>query len=128
MALSVLHLDTNVLIFAMQPEHPAHQHIAKAVKDGSHLATSSMAWAEFCCGPVTSEAVQAWQTLLAGRILAVDQAIAALAADLFNKTGRRSRSLPDCLIAATAIHHKAPLVTLNHQDFALLVPFGLDLV
>jgi predicted nucleic acid-binding protein len=52
---------------------------------------------------------------------------AALAASLFNQTGRRSRSLADCMIAAVAIRCGAKLATVNSHDFHPLVAHGLIL-
>ena len=52
---------------------------------------------------------------------------AALAANLFNHTGRRSRSLADCMIAAVAIRCGAKLATVNLNDFRPLVTHGLIL-
>jgi len=48
-------------------------------------------------------------------------------AELFNATGRRSRSLADCLIAAVALRLRARVATANADDFQLLVPHGLVL-
>ena len=53
---------------------------------------------------------------------------ALLAARLFNQSGRRSRTLADCMIAAIAIRSRASLATLNPADFKPLVPHGLLLV
>jgi len=53
---------------------------------------------------------------------------AVLAAKLFNQTGRRSRSLADCMIAAVAIRCNAKLATMNSLDFRTLVPYGLILL
>jgi len=52
---------------------------------------------------------------------------AALAAKLFNQTGRRSRSLADCMIAAVAIRCDAKLATINAADFQPFVKEGLVL-
>lgn len=52
---------------------------------------------------------------------------AVLAASLFNQTGRRSRSLADCMIAAVAIRSGAKLATLNTGDFQPLTQHGLTL-
>jgi len=52
---------------------------------------------------------------------------AALAAGLFNQTGRRSRSLADCMIAAVAIRCGAKLATINTGDFQPLTQHGLVL-
>jgi predicted nucleic acid-binding protein len=46
---------------------------------------------------------------------------------LFNQTGRRSRSLADCMIAAVAIRCGARLATSNKMDFQPLTGYGLAL-
>jgi predicted nucleic acid-binding protein len=121
----VIHLDTNILIFATDPQHRVRAQLQSWLAQGEHLGVSSMAWAEFRCGPVTEALINSWQQLLGAHIVAVDRAVAELAADLFNASGRRSRSLPDCLIAATAIRADARLATLNEQDFAPFLSHGL---
>ncbi len=50
---------------------------------------------------------------------------AVLAARLFNQTGRRSRSLADCMIAAVAIRCGAKLATINAADFLPFTAHGL---
>ena len=49
------------------------------------------------------------------------------AAELFNLTGRRSRSYVDCCIAAIAIRAQAPLATSNRHDFTSMAAQGLML-
>ena len=126
-ALPILHLDNSILVFGLRPGHEARQLITNWVGRRHRLAASAMAWAEFRCGPLDPASAAAWETMLAGQVVPVDQAIADLAAELFNRTGRRSRSLPDCLIAATAMTRGARLATLNRADFEPLRRYGLEL-
>ena len=67
------------------------------------------------------------QSVIASRVVAFDKATAAVAAELFNKTGRRRGSRFDCLIAATAILAQAEVATVNESDFRVFVPHGLKL-
>jgi predicted nucleic acid-binding protein len=58
----------------------------------------------------------------------LERADAEKAAELFNLTGRRSKSFTDCCLAAIAIRDQAPMATSNRGDFAPMVPHGLVLV
>ena len=49
------------------------------------------------------------------------------AAQLFNLTGRRSRSLADCMIAAVAIRSGAKMATINAAHFQPFLAHGLVL-
>lgn len=89
---------------------------------------AAMAWSEFRCGPASPMLIAAWEAWIASRIVPIDQWLAKFGARLFNETGRRSRSLADCLVAASAIQMKAAMVTLNRADFDPMLPFGLRLV
>lgn len=123
----ILHLDTDVLVFGLKSGHEARKLIADGVNGGRRLAVSAMAWAEFRCGPLDTESAEAWAALLVGQVIPVDHAIAELAAELFNRSGRRSGALPDCLIAATAMTRGARLATLNRANFEPLLRYGLEL-
>lgn len=123
----LLFLDTNVLIFGADREHPMSAQVHQWLLAGERLSVSAMAWSEFLCGPVPADTVQAWERLLGTAVVPIDRLIAERAATLFNLTGRRSRSLPDCLIAATAMTRGARLATLNRADFEPLLRYGLEL-
>lgn len=127
MAAGLVHLDTNILILSSSPEFGVRKRLQRWSAERTRIAVSAMVWAEFRCGPVQSALLELWERTLSGAIVPVDEDIAEKAAELFNLTGRRARSLPDCLIAATAIRCGAPLVTLNRPDFEPLVAHGLIL-
>jgi predicted nucleic acid-binding protein len=83
---------------------------------GQTLAASAIAWTEFLSGPVTPVEVTQAEALIGGRIIPFGQPEAVMAADLFNKTGRRRGSRFDCLIAATAALAQAEVATVNQAD------------
>lgn len=121
-----MHLDTNYLVALSQNGSRAQEQAAEWITDGEPLVVSAMAWAEFLCGPLQTGEEAACAAILSN-VLPVDPATATLGAQLFNHTGRRSRSLPDCLIAATAILGTQPLATFNREDFTPFVEHGLEL-
>ncbi len=123
----MIHFDANFLIAALTDGSEAAIHLESWIKDGEVLAISTVAYAEFLCGPLSAADEASSQTLLPDPI-PLTAPDAKKAAELFNATGRRSRSLRDCLIAATAIQHGAQLATYNRDDFVRFVPHGLHLL
>ena len=99
---------------------------AAGLRANEPLVMSAMAWAEFLCGPL-----DAGDEALARALLRTIEPLTAEDAEqgakLFNVTGRRSRTLADCLIAATAIRCGAPVATANVEDFHPFVAHGLVL-
>jgi predicted nucleic acid-binding protein len=122
----VIHLDTNSLIDALQPGSAAAQQIAVWISQGEQLGVSAIAWSEFLCGPLT-EAERKLAMVLVSTPEPFLAADAEKAAELFNQTGRRSRSLADCQIAAVAMRLNAAIYTVNEHDFKPFVQFGARL-
>ena len=122
----MIHLDTNFLIQALVPGSAAGSKLQTWLTSGEDLGISTIAWGEFLCGPLTSKDEALAQMLFAAPepFLASD---AHNAAELFNGTGRRSRSLADCQIAAVALRCGAQMATSNLSDFALFQSHGLIL-
>ena len=122
----MIHLDTSFLIRAAFPATREWKLMARWLKDGRALGVSAVAWAEFLCGPIRSdETREAVSTL--GEPEPLGAAEAALGAQLYNATNRRRGSLPDCLIAATAISCDAQLATSDPADFQRFEAHGLRL-
>ncbi len=86
-----------------------------------------MAWTEFLCGPLDSADLERAFRLI-GRWRSYEPSDADAAARLFNESGRRRRSLRDCMIAAAALRDGAALATSNLADFSRFVGSGLRLV
>lgn len=122
----MIHFDTNFLIQATVAGSPAHEQFHRWANAGEHFGISSIAWSEYLCGPLDATA-----RTLALQVFPIPEpflsADAALAANLFNQTGRRSRSLADCMIAAVAIRCEAKLATVNLADFQPFITHGLIL-
>jgi predicted nucleic acid-binding protein len=123
----MIHLDTNYLIGLLVKGSPEALHVDGWLAAGHPLATSSIAWTEFLNGPVSPLEVTRAEAVLQSRIVPFGRPEAVLAAELFNKTGRRRGSRFDCLIAATAMLAQAEIATVNQSDFNPFTPHGLKL-
>ena len=87
----------------------------------------TIVWNEFLCGPVgPSELALARQIFPSCVPFLTEDA--ERSADLFNRTGRRSRSLADCQIASIALRLNAGLATVNTNDFKIFQRYGLQLM
>jgi predicted nucleic acid-binding protein len=123
----MIHLDTSFLILALLRGSPQDATLREWLRNGSPLGMSTIAWAEFLCGPVESHHVALAECIVARRF-SFEGEDATLTAQLFNQSGRRRGSLADCMIAATAVRHKATLATENPSDFRRFEPMGLTVV
>jgi predicted nucleic acid-binding protein len=122
----VIHLDTSFLIRALVRGSAQDELLRAWLRGAEPLGISAVAWAEFLCGPVSPEAVELAQALI-GEPAAFASGDAMVAADLFNRSGRRRGSLVDCMVAAAAIGADAGLATANPRDFGRLSALGLRL-
>jgi predicted nucleic acid-binding protein len=122
----MIHLDANFLIQALVPSSSAEANLQTWRKDGEDLGICSIAWSEFLCGPLTHD-----EEVLAQMLFPVPEPFlssdAHKAAELFNATGRRSRSLADCQIAAVALRCEARMATGDVTDFTPFQSHGLTL-
>jgi Predicted nucleic acid-binding protein, contains PIN domain len=118
----VIHLDTNFLVALEDEQSPETARITRWIQQNRDVRVSAVAWAEFLCGPVGDTTIM--EALLPSPV-PFEAKDAAKAATLFNATGRRSRSLQDCMIAAAAILADAELATSDMKDFRRFAKFGL---
>jgi predicted nucleic acid-binding protein len=123
----MIHLDANFLIGSVNELSSPAFLLEKWLQNGEIFAASSVAWAEFLNGPVRPDQIKLVNYLIQGRIISFGRTEAEIASQLFNQTGRRRGSQPDCFIAATAISSRAPLATENQKHFAPFVEAGLRL-
>jgi predicted nucleic acid-binding protein len=122
----LIHLDTSYLIRALVRGSAQDKRLRGWLRAGESIGMSTIAWAEFLCGPVEPHHVALVAQIIQQRI-PFDEEDAALAAQLFNRSGRRRGSLVDCMIAATALLQKAHLATENPSDFRRFEEAGLPL-
>src|SRR4051794_2169794 len=103
----MIHLDTNYLIGLLVRGSVEAAKVDQWLAANESLCASAIAWSEFLNGPVTAAEVIQVEVVLQSQIVSFGKTEAALASDLFSKTGRRRGSRFDCLIAATAILNQA---------------------
>jgi predicted nucleic acid-binding protein len=123
----MIHLDTNYLIGLLVKGSPQAVHVDGWLAAGQPLAAGAVAWTEFLNGPVSPLEIARTEAVLQSRIVPFGRSEAVLAAELFNKTGRRRGSRFDCLIAATAMLAQAEIATVNQSDFNPFTAYGLKL-
>ena len=122
----MIHLDTSFLIRALDRGSREDARLREWITANEPLGMSTVAWAEFLCGPVNEAAVSV-ATLVVGRHSLFDDEMAVIAARLFNGSGRRRGTMVDCMIAATALAEEAAVATSNPDDFSRFEAFGLAL-
>ncbi len=120
-------LDANFLIGGVIEARPESHHLLAWLEAGETFCTPAPAWYEFLCGPVNPAQIRTMRAFLTEGIVAFEEPQALTAARLFNAVQRSRRLRVDAMIAATAIHQKAPLATLNAEDFSLFTAHGLEL-
>ena len=122
----MIHLDTSFLIGALTPGSREDARLREWIGANEPLGMSTVAWAEFLCGPVDETALSV-ASVVVGRQSRFTEEMAALAARLFNGSGRRRGTMVDCMIAATALAEEAAVATSNPDDFRRFEAFGLAL-
>ena len=122
----MIHLDTSFLIRALDRGSPEDHKLRGWIGEGETLGMSAVAWAELLCGPLERSEME-WAAEIVGQRQDFTAEHAALAARLFNESGRRRGSLIDCMIAATALAADAPLATANAADFLRFKDSGLTM-
>lgn len=122
----MIHLDTSFLIRALGRGSLEDRVLREWLSEGHEIGISAVAWGEFLCGPLDDEEASL-ATRVVGDPLPLDAAAAGIAADLYNRSGRRRGSMMDCFIAACALSSRARLATTNEAHFRPFVEAGLVL-
>jgi predicted nucleic acid-binding protein len=124
----MIHLDTNILIGFAHGKTAPQQMLRNWLQRGETFAISTVAWSELLAAPLDSRRLGLVQVLIEDRIISFGRQEAELAAELFNRIGRKRQSQPDCFIGATAICAGASFATENRRDFQPFVAAGLRLL
>ena len=123
----MIHLDTSFLIRSLLRESDESRRLESWLRRGEVVRISALAWAEFLCGPIRAPDANDAAELL-GEPVPVTGLDATIGARLFNLSARRRGSLPDCLIAATAMNAGATLATSDVAHFRRFETLGLSVL
>lgn len=125
----MIHLDTSCLIVALVRGSCQDCKLREWLRAGDPLGMSSVAWAEFLCGPVAGRHVELAARFVTKR-LAFEEEDAAFAARLFQSVRLPARivgGLHDCRCGDT-LRHEACLATNNPSDFGRFEAMGLTVI
>jgi predicted nucleic acid-binding protein len=123
----IIELDSNFLVAVLDAGGNQSEMLHSWTRSGARIQISAIAWSEYLCGPLDAAVVPLTRKLV-NSVEAFTERDAELASELFNGTGRRSRSHVDCMIAAHAIRRDATLATLNTRDFRPFEKFALKVI
>jgi predicted nucleic acid-binding protein len=118
---STVLLDTTVLIDALRNRNQMRSHLANMAASGKALVTSTICVAEVYGGLRSGEEAKTRAFLETMEWLAVSGEIAKLAGELKSSLRRQghTRSIPDMIVAATALERGLSLATDNRKDFQI---------
>jgi predicted nucleic acid-binding protein len=122
----VVELDSNFLVAVLDADGTQSEMLQSWARSGVRIQISAIAWSEYLGGPLDTAVVPLARKLV-NNVESFTERDAELASELFNSTGRRTRSHVDCMIAAHAIRRDAILATLNIRDFRPFQKFALRL-
>jgi tRNA(fMet)-specific endonuclease VapC len=114
-------LDTNVLVHAIRRKKNRWELLDQLVRGGGELGCSVITVGEIYAGMCPHEKERTEELLAQFDQYAVTGEIARAAGTVKNEWAAKgfTFTLPDMLIAATALRYKLTLVTENRQDFVM---------
>lgn len=121
------HVDTDFLLYALSERGPARKRLLDLADSDAEIQISAVAWYEFSRGPRTPEQLAVARSFFQDDgIVALDEEIAAAAAEAFRKLGSPRKRAADIVIGVTAVLSDAVLCTHNRRDFAGIAGLVLD--
>ena len=111
----IVHLDTSILIEALDIEPDLFR---RPSERGDKLVISTLVLYEWLRRPRSAEQIELLEAVFPPeRMVAFDEKVAHLAAQIYRQVKRARAREVDIAIAACAIEHGAAMWTLNRKDF-----------
>ena len=119
--MNLLLIDTNVVIDALKKRRGRAEYLESLALHGFTLSLCAIVLAELYAGMSPADIYKAEGMTRDFVFLATNAELARLAGALRKRYRDRgiALSVPDCLIAAIAIHYNVMLVTDNQKDFPM---------
>lgn len=113
-----IHLDTDVLVYALSRVGPERRRIVQLAESDAEVQMSAIAWYEFSRGPRTPEQLGVARSFFfEDGIVPFSEDLAAMSADVFRSLGSPRKRAADIAIGVTAATWDAVLLTRNVKDF-----------
>lgn len=116
MAKELVLVDTSILIDFFRKSDKTNSRLLKLVKEEFSYCISAITEFEIYIGTTPNQTAYWEDFLFRTQILAFDKEIARTAVDISKKQSRLI-CIADLFIAATAVHYRLPLATLNVKHF-----------
>lgn len=116
MAKELVLVDTSILIDFFRKSDKTNSRLLKLVKEKFSYCISAITEFEIYIGTTPNQTAYWEDFLFRTQILAFDKEIARTAVDISKKQSRLI-CIADLFIAATAVHYRLPLATLNVKHF-----------
>jgi len=114
-----VHLDTDVLVYALSVAGPERQRVVELAESEAELQMSAIAWYEFRRGPRTPEQLAVARSFFFDDgIVPFSEELASIASEVFRGLGSPRMRGADIAIGVTAASMNAILLTRNTRDFA----------
>lgn len=130
MAKELVLVDTSILIDFFRKSDKANSRLMKLVKGNFTYCISAVTEFEIYTGTTPNQTAYWEDFLFRTQVLAFDKEIARTAVEISKALKKQSRliGIADLFIAATAVHYRLPLATLNLKHFErvdelILIPY-----
>jgi predicted nucleic acid-binding protein len=116
---SIVHVDTDFLVYAISARGPERRRLMAVLESEARVEASVLVWYEFARGPRTPEQLAVARAMFDEEgIIPFSEELAVASADQFRRLGSPRKRAADVAIGVVARSRGAVLLTRNARDFA----------